>query len=71
MINEIQLEKLPVDEKLRLVTSLWDQIARSGQTISLPPAVLDDANHRIDEMTSDDTACLTEDEMWRQSNELR
>ena len=36
MIDDAQLESLPVNEKLRLVTNLWDQIARSGQAINVP-----------------------------------
>ena len=71
MIDDAQLEGLPVTEKLRLVTSLWDQISRSEQPIVLPESVLDDADRRIDEMTSAPDACITEDEMWRQADGLR
>ena len=71
MIDEAPLENLHVNEKLRLVTNLWDQIARSGQPITLPDVVFDDAARRIDEMATNPEACLTEDEMWRQANGLR
>lgn len=71
MIDESQLESLSVSEKLRLVTTLWDQIARSKQPISVPDAVLNDAGQRIDEMMTDSSQCLTEEEMWRQANALR
>jgi len=71
MIDDAQLASLPVNEKLRLVTNLWDQIARSGQPINVPEAILDDADRRIDEMTVDPSACIDEDEMWRQANDLR
>ena len=71
MIDDTQLEALPVDEKLRLVTKLWDQFARSGQTVAIPDAVLDDADRRFDEMANDPGSCLTEDEMWRQADGLR
>ncbi len=71
MFEDAQLESLPVSEKLRLVTSLWDQISRSGETISVPNAVLDNADQRVKEMMVDPSASLTEDEMWRRANELR
>ena len=64
------LTNLPVDEKLRLVTSLWDQIAQHGQ-ISLPDSLLDDADNRIAEMTADPNSAISEDEMWRQADGLR
>lgn len=71
MIDHTQLEALPNDEKLRIVTTLWDQISRSNQPISIPEAVFDDAARRIEEMTHDSANCITEDEMWRRADELR
>jgi putative addiction module component (TIGR02574 family) len=71
MFDDTQLESLPVSEKLRLVTTLWDQISRSGETISVSHIVLDDADRRIKEMMVDPSASLTEDEMWRRADELR
>ncbi len=71
MIDESQLESLPVDEKLRIVTMLWDQIARSDHPISVSDKVLDNADQRIREMMADRANCLTEEEMWRQANALR
>lgn len=71
MIDEAQLERLPINEKLRIVTNLWDQIARSEQSIVVPDTVLDEADRRIDEMTTNPAACLTEEEMWRQADDLR
>ena len=70
MIDAAQFAGLPVDEKLKLVTSLWDQIAHHGK-ISLPEALLDDAEARIAEMTADPSATISEDEMWRQADDLR
>ena len=70
MIDAAQFAGLPVDEKLKLVTSLWDQIARHGE-ISLPDSLLDDADKRIEEMTADPNATISEDEMWRQADDLR
>ena len=71
MFDETQLQSLPVNEKLRLVTTLWDQISSSGETIPVPDTVLDDADRRINEMLVDPSASLTEDEMWRRADELR
>ena len=71
MIDQAQFESLPVSEKLRLVTRLWDQIAHSNQPICVPDAVLDDAERRVDEMIGDPSAGLTEEEMWRRVNEIR
>lgn len=71
MIDDAQLESLPINEKLRLVTNLWDQIARSEEPITLSEVILDDADQRIDGMTKDPSDCLDEDEMWRQANDLR
>lgn len=71
MFDETQLQSLPVNEKLRLVTTLWDQISSSGETIPVPDTVLDDADRRIKEMLVDPSASLTEDEMWRRADELR
>ena len=52
MIDATQFAGLPVDEKLKLVTSLWDQIALNGK-ITLPDSLLDDAENRIAEMTAE------------------
>lgn len=71
MIDDTQLDNLSVDDKLRLVTNLWDQIARSEQSITFPEFILDDADRRIDEMVKDDATSLDEGEMWRRANDLR
>ena len=71
MFDDTQLESLPADEKLRIVTSLWNQIANSTQSISIPDAVLDHAEHRIEEMLNSPTAAITEEEMWRKADEIR
>jgi putative addiction module component (TIGR02574 family) len=62
MIDQAQLESLTVSEKLQLVTNLWNQIAHSNQPICVPDAVLNDAEHRVDEMLSDPSSGLTEEE---------
>lgn len=71
MFDDTQLASLPVNEKLRLVTKLWDQISHSGEIISIPNSVLDDAARRFKEMKVNQNESLTEDEMWRRADELR
>ena len=71
MIDHAQLERLPVSEKLRLVTSLWDQIALSNQPICVPDSVLDDAKRRVDELIGDPSAGLTEQDVWQRTDEIR
>ena len=71
MIDKAQLESLSNCEKLRLVATLWDQIARSKEPIQIPPTFLNDADRRLDEMLQDADTCLTEDEMWRRADDLR
>lgn len=43
MFNDTQLESLRISGDLRLVTSLWDLVRRSGETNPLPDTVLDNA----------------------------
>ncbi len=56
---------LPVAEKLRLVTQLWDDIARENRPIIVPPDVLNEAKRRWDELAADPSLAIDEDERWR------
>jgi putative addiction module component (TIGR02574 family) len=71
MPSAADFEHLSVAEKIQLVTQLWDQIASSDQPIALPAATLAVAEQRLDEMISEPTPGITEDEMWRQADALR
>ncbi|MEX1040969.1 MAG: addiction module protein [Pirellulaceae bacterium] len=71
MIKAADFEHLPVAEKLRLVTQLWDQIAVSGEPIVLPDPVISEAERRFDEMVADPSIGISEEEMWRQASEKR
>ncbi len=59
-----ELRKLPLDEKLRLVEALWDDIGSSHAS----PCVLDwvkaEARRRADELQKDPGATLTRAEVW-------
>lgn len=68
MCDDSLLEGLSQSEKLGLVTSLWDQISCSGDTLSVLNMVLDNSSQRIKEMKVDTNASLAADEMWRQAN---
>ena len=59
------LTNLPVTEKLKIVTQLWDKIAASNEPIVLPPAMLDEIRRRAAEVEADPSILIDEDEMWR------
>jgi putative addiction module component (TIGR02574 family) len=59
------LTNLPVSEKLKLVTKLWDEIAASNEPIVLPPEVLSEISRRAAEVDADPSILIEEDEMWR------
>lgn len=64
-MNTTELSGLPVTEKLRIVTLLWDEIASSPELISLPPDVIREASRRSAELNADSSVAITEDELWR------
>lgn len=59
------LTNLPVAEKLKIVTQLWDEIAASTEPVVLPPDVLDEIAKRAAEVEADPSILIDEDEMWR------
>ena len=59
------LTNLPVTEKLKIVTQLWDEIAASNEPIVLPQAVIDEVRRRAAEIDADPSILIDEDEMWR------
>jgi len=71
MIKAADFEHLPVAEKLKLVTQLWDQIATSDEPVLLSDSVITEAEGRLDEMIADPSKGISEEEMWRQANEKR
>ena len=66
MSNDISnLRGLPVADKLRIVTQLWDDIAASDDPIVVPPNVLQEASRRSEELKSDPSIAIDDDELWR------
>ena len=59
------LRGLPVAEKLRLVTQLWDDIENEERPIAVQSEVLDEAMRRADELKSDPSIVIDEKELWR------
>jgi putative addiction module component (TIGR02574 family) len=59
------LRDLPVGEKLRIVTLLWDDIAASSEPIVVPPDVLREASRRSAELKADRSLAINDDELWR------
>jgi putative addiction module component (TIGR02574 family) len=59
------LQSLPVGEKLHLVTRLWDDIAASSPSITLPPEVISEAMRRSAEIHADPSMAIGDEELWR------
>lgn len=64
-IDITNLRDLPIVDKLRIVTELWDDIAASTDPIVVPPDVLQEAARRSAELKSDPSIAIDDDELWR------
>ena len=64
-IDITNLRDLPVADKLRIVTQLWDDIAASTDPIVVPPEVLREASRRSGELKADPSIAIDDDELWR------
>ena len=64
-VDIASLRNLPVAEKLRIVTQLWDDIAASTESIVVPPEVLREAARRSAELNADPSIAIEDDELWR------
>ncbi|MEX0818409.1 MAG: addiction module protein [Pirellulaceae bacterium] len=64
-IDITNLRDLPIVDKLRIVTELWDDIAASTDPIVVPPDVLQEASRRSAELTADPSIVIDDDELWR------
>jgi putative addiction module component (TIGR02574 family) len=60
-----ELHNLPIAEKLRLVTQLWDEIAAASDSIVVPAEILADALRRSSELKSDPSIAIDDKELWR------
>ena len=64
-MDTADIHKLPVTEKLKLVTMLWDEIAASQLPIVVPDEVISEALRRSSEFTADPSIGIDDDELWR------
>ncbi len=61
------LRSLPPDEKLAIVTQLWDELAASA-ALTLPGDELAEMNRRRAELLANPSMAISEDEVWRRLN---
>jgi putative addiction module component (TIGR02574 family) len=54
-----ELRKLPLDEKLRIVEELWDDIGSSHATIPVPDWAKAEARRRAEELRNKPDSALT------------
>lgn len=64
-MNTSNIRDLPIAEKLRLVTELWNDIASSPEPIVVPPEVLREASRRSAELHDNPSLAIDDDELWR------
>lgn len=62
------LRALPPDQKLALVTELWDDLAASAPLI-LPSEELAEMQRRQDEMLANPAIAIDQAELWRRVND--
>jgi putative addiction module component (TIGR02574 family) len=62
---------LPIEDKLRLVEEMWDDIFASNELVTLSPSVRDEVMRRAAESDRDPSSLLTEEEVWRRVDEAR
>jgi putative addiction module component (TIGR02574 family) len=61
------LRALPPDQKLALVTELWDDLAASAP-LTLPSEEMAEMQRRRDEMCANPGIAIDRDELWRRVN---
>jgi putative addiction module component (TIGR02574 family) len=63
-----QLRGLPVEEKLRVVEELWDDIGSGAEPFPLPDWHRVEAERRAAELEADPAIAITREELWRRVN---
>jgi putative addiction module component (TIGR02574 family) len=58
------LRALPPDQKLAIITELWDDLAASAP-LTLPEEELAEMNRRRDELLANPEIAIDADEVWR------
>jgi putative addiction module component (TIGR02574 family) len=61
------LRALPPEQKLAIVTELWDDLAASAP-LTLPDDELAEMNRRRDELLANPEIAIDADEVWRRVN---
>jgi putative addiction module component (TIGR02574 family) len=64
-MDNTNFRDMPVADKLRLVTQLWDDIASSSDPIVVPPEIIQEASRRSAELSADPSIAIDDDELWR------
>jgi putative addiction module component (TIGR02574 family) len=65
------IRSLPAAEKLRLVESIWDDIASSQTTLPLPDWAIQEARRRRAELIATPTAGVSHETMWQRIEDGR
>jgi putative addiction module component (TIGR02574 family) len=61
-----QIRDLPIEEKMRIVEELWDDIAAAPAAVALTPEYWAELDRRFAELDADPDAGLTDEEVWSQ-----
>jgi putative addiction module component (TIGR02574 family) len=64
MTLQDSLRALPPDQKLAIVTQLWDDLAASAP-LTLPPDEFAEMQRRRDELLADPSIAIDAEEVWR------
>ena len=65
MLNLDDLRTLPAEQKLAIVTRLWNDLASSTPPLSLPLEELAEMDRRRAEMLCDPIIAIDASEVWR------
>ncbi len=70
MTLQESLRALPPDQKLEIVTQLWDDLAAlaASAPLTLPEDELAEMNRRRDELLANPSIAIDADELWRRVN---
>ncbi len=64
-MQSINVDVMSNSERLRLVTEVWNKIAKSPEPLIVPDAILDEAERRAGELRANPEIAIDEAELWR------
>lgn len=70
-LNLDDLRRLPIDEKMKIVEVLWDDICESNEPPQLSEDQMREIKRRAAELDADPSLAITREELWRRVDELR